>query len=119
MPAHDVTVTGTFNINKYKATYIIDGEVFKTDEVEYSAEVVPPTAPERAGYDFQWIDVPATMPAHDITIYGSYTTSIDSILLYDNDGVYFTPDGQKLTSPRIGVNIVKMSDGTVKKVVVK
>lgn len=32
---------------------------------------------------------------------------------------YFSPDGQRLDAPRKGVNIVKMSDGTLKKVVIK
>ena len=35
MPAHDVTVTGSFAINKYKLTYMVDGAEYKTSEVEY------------------------------------------------------------------------------------
>ncbi len=43
MPANDVTITGSFTANKYKVTYIIDGEVFATDYAEYGATIVPPT----------------------------------------------------------------------------
>ncbi len=48
------------------------------------------------------------------------TTGIDAAEI-DNDGVVavFGLDGRRLTAPQRGVNIVKMSDGTVKKVLVK
>ena len=67
-----------------------------------------------------WTDVPDTMPAHDITIYGTYTTGIDAILAGKNSNAkIFTIDGKQLEKPQKGVNIVPMSDGTVKKIVVK
>ena len=80
MPANDVTITGTFTINKYTITYIIDNETYKTEEVEYGSTITPPNPGEREGYDFAWVDYPSTMPANDITIYGYYTTGIASIL---------------------------------------
>ena len=80
MPAHDVTVTGSFSVNKYQITYIIDGEVFSTESVEYGATIVPPTVEDKEGYTFSgWADVPETMPAHDITIYGNFTSGIAEI----------------------------------------
>ena len=45
MPAHDVTITGTFIINKYKLTYIVDGEVYKTYDIEYGASITPEAEP--------------------------------------------------------------------------
>jgi len=50
MPAHDVTVTGSFAVNQYTITYIIEGEVYFTETVDYGSTIVPPTAPEREGY---------------------------------------------------------------------
>ena len=47
-------------------------------------------------------------------------TAIETI--NNNDIVvdsYYTLDGQQIVAPRKGVNIVRMSDGTVKKVIVK
>ena len=119
MPANDVTVIGTFTINKYTITYMIGGVVFKTVEVEYNSAITPPDAPAKEGYDFAWADVPETMPARDITIYGTYTTGINSLNGEENDRQVFTPDGKRVETPKKGLNIIRMSDGTVKKVVVK
>ena len=119
MPAEDVTISGTFTINKYTITYIIDGEVFKSMEVEYNSVITPPDAPAQDGYDFAWADVPETMPASDITIYGAYTTGISSLSMEESERQVFSPDGKRVETPKKGLNIVRMSDGTVKKVVVK
>ena len=74
MPANDVTVTGSFTINKYKLIYKVDGEVYKEFDVEYGATITPETAPTKEGYTFSgWSDIPSTMPAKDVTITGSFT----------------------------------------------
>lgn len=90
MPAEDVTIIGTFTVNKYTVTYIIEDNVFYTEHVEFGAKIVPPSAPEREGYDFAWGDYPETMPAKDISIIGKYTeaSGINSILV--RQGVYGT-----------------------------
>lgn len=84
MPAHDITVTGNFTINKYKVTYIVDGTEYKTEEVEYGSEMKPET-PTKEGYSFEWIDLPMTMPAHDIVVNGSFTINQYKVI--------FTVDG--------------------------
>ena len=77
MPAHDVTVTGSFTINKYKLTYIVDGEEYKTYELDYGASITPETAPTKEGYTFSgWSEIPETMPAHDVTVIGTFTMNI-------------------------------------------
>ena len=74
MPAKDVTVTGTFTVNKYKLTYTVDGEEYKTSEVEYGASITAEAEPTKEGYTFSgWSEVPATMPAKDVTITGTFT----------------------------------------------
>ena len=76
MPAHDVTVTGTFSINKYKLTYIVDGELYKSYDVEYGASITPEEDPEKEGYTFSgWSEIPETMPANDVTITGAFTVN--------------------------------------------
>ncbi len=76
MPAHDVTVKGTFVINSYKAVFKIDGEVFETKTIVYGSPVVAPDAPAKEGYTFGgWQNVPETMPARDIEILGSYSVN--------------------------------------------
>ena len=74
MPDHDVTITGTFSINKYILEYKVDGEVYKTDSLEYGTNITPEAEPTKEGYTFSgWSDIPETMPANDVTITGSFT----------------------------------------------
>ena len=86
MPAHDVTVTGTFNINKYKLTYIVDGEEYRSYELEYGTTITPETAPTKEGYTFSgWSEIPETMPANDVTVTGTFTKN-SYTLTYILDG---------------------------------
>ena len=121
MPDHDVLVTGSFTVNKYKITYMIDGEVFTTDYVEYGSVIVPPTVDGKEGYTFDgWMDVPETMPAHDITIYGSFTSGIAEISFeHTNDVKIYTVSGKRIDRLQRGVNIIRYSDGRVRKINVK
>ena len=76
MPAHDVTVTGSFTVNKYKLTYVVDGTEYKSLEVEYGTTITPEAEPTKEGYTFSsWSEIPETMPAHDVTITGSFTVN--------------------------------------------
>ena len=92
MPANDITVEGTFSVNSYTVTFMIDNEVYKTFNVKYGAEIELPSVPEKDGYTFSgWENVPETMPAKDIVIQGSYTvdTAIEEIYLdLENIEVY-------------------------------
>ena len=73
MPAHDVTVTGTFSINKYKLVYKVDDEEYKSCDVEYGAPITPEAYPEKETYKFSgWSEIPETMPAKDVTITGTF-----------------------------------------------
>ena len=118
MPAEDVIVTGSFTVNKYVITYIVDGEVLTEEEVDYGSTIVPPTS-QKEGYNIVWGAHPTTMPAYNITIYGSYTTGVDEITRNEDVIMYMTIDGKRLTGFQKGLNIVRMNDGTTKKVVVK
>jgi surface protein len=83
MPAHDVTVTGTFSINTYKLTYVIDGQTYKTFNVEYGAAITPEADPVKRGYTFSgWSEIPATMPAHDVTVTGTFTVNKYKLTYY-------------------------------------
>lgn len=76
MPAEDLTVYADFKVNTYTVTYYLDGEVFTTQEVNYGEAITPPEVPEKEGYTFSgWQEVPTTMPARDINVYGSYTVA--------------------------------------------
>lgn len=60
-------------IKKYSVTYIVDGEIFATDSIAYGAEITLIEAPVKDGYTFSgWSEAPATMPAEDIIITGTF-----------------------------------------------
>lgn len=66
-------VNGSFSINSYVITYMIDEEIYKTSSQEYNSYIYPPTAfPLKQGYLFKWGEYPERVPAHDITIVGDY-----------------------------------------------
>lgn len=119
MPAHDVTVKGTFSINSYKLTYMIDNEVHKEVVYEYGATITPEPQPEGDYLTFEWVGVPETMPAHDVVVTAVYETGIIDILTLQGIKAIYTPNGKKLDKPQKGLNIIVMQDGTVRKVYVK
>ena len=89
MPAEDVTVTGSFTINQYLLTYILEGEEYKSYEIDFNTALTPEPAPTKKGMTFSgWGDVPETMPAHDVTLTGSYTWSKEIV----DDVVYQVAD---------------------------
>lgn len=120
MPAEDVTVTGTFSINKYTLTYMIDDVVYKAVEYEFGATITPESQPEGDYKTFEWVDLPQTMPAHDVTVHASYTSGIIEVLMSEQRNIcIYAPNGKRLNKLQKGINIIRMDDGTTKKVVVK
>lgn len=105
-------------INKYKLTYMVDGAEYKSYEVEYGATITPETAPTKEGYTFSgWSEIPATMPAHDVTITGTFT-QIDYVVgetTYEiqNDEVS-VKDGSKLSGNVEIQTTVVINDQTYK-----
>ena len=67
-------------------TYVIDGEVYKTYEIEIGQTIVPEPAPEKEGYNFSgWSNIPEIMPAFDVIVYGSFNAK-KYLLNYYVDG---------------------------------
>lgn len=119
MPAYDVMVTGTFSINKYKLTFMLDDKVYKEVTYTYGAVITPEPQPEGDYIKFEWKDLPQTMPANDVTVYADYTTGIIGVINGQQDARVYSPNGKRLSKPQKGVNIIRMSNGTTKKIVVK
>ena len=111
MPEHDVTVTGTFSINSYKLTYMVDGEVYKEYTLEYGVAITPEPAPTKVDWEFSgWKEeIPATMPAHDVTITGVFDvfTSINSVSgSGSNEVIIYRLDGVRTNKMTKGLNII-------------
>ena len=120
MPDEDVVVTGSFTINSYTITYVLDGEVYLTETLEFGAKIVPPVIPYLEGYSI-WEDVPETMPASEIIIYGKAKDIIDNLtpVFSKDERKVYDLNGRKLSVPQKGINIIRMSDGTTRKVMIR
>ena len=90
MPANDITVTGTFTIGTYKLQYVINGAGYKdyvyfSRDYKFGQSITPYNRTPSAinGYTFSgWDEVPATMPGHDVKIYGTYKGIIYKVYYY-------------------------------------
>ena len=99
MPAHDVTVTGSFTINSYTLTYQVDGTEYKKLTVEYGATITPEAEPTKEGYTFSgWSEIPTTMPAKDVTVTGTFTIN-SYTLTYMVDGEEYQSFSVKYRDP--------------------
>ncbi|MCM1332739.1 MAG: M6 family metalloprotease domain-containing protein [Bacteroides sp.] len=88
----DGTTITFFSIDnrKFTVTFMIGEEIIDSKTLMVGETIIAPVAPEKEGYLFDgWKDLPETMPAHDLNIYGSYSqySSIDSILINGNENV--------------------------------
>ena len=77
MPAENLVISGTFSINTYTITYMVDGAEHKVESYKFGADVTALAEPEKTGYTFSgWdADAPATMPAKNLVISGTFTVN--------------------------------------------
>ena len=120
MPAKDVVVTGTFSVNNYKVTFIYGDNLLKTITVEYGATIPLPTSLESDRYTLlEWLEVPATMPARDLTIYANFVDRISGIAADRQQNTSIMLNGTYTNTLTKGVYVIRMDDGTVKKIMVR
>ena len=69
MPAQNTTVTGRFTINSYRLSFIAENRELSSKNVTYGSSITAPTS-DSEGNTVSWYTYPATMPAHDLVVYG-------------------------------------------------
>ena len=124
MPDEDVVVTGSFDMEKYKLTYKVDGADYKILEVEVGAAITPEKEPTKDGYTFSgWSWIPKKMPDEDVTITGTFTptTGVETAVGSGRPFDVYTVTGRKVRSQVTSLKGLKKGVYIVegKKVVVK
>ena len=100
MPKENITVTGSFAINSYTLTYLLDGETYKTETLEYGATITAVADPVEEGYTFSgWSEIPATMPAKDVVVTGTMIKDDETVHpdYSQTDGNVYISDASVLT----------------------
>lgn len=106
MPAEDIIIEGSFNVNYYALKYIVDNEPFATDSLAYGDIIILREEPQKEDFEFSgWSEVPETMPAHDVEVYGNFIfTSVTDVkvdseqsqkVVEDNLLFIILPNGKK------------------------
>ena len=73
MPANNLVIEGSFTINSYTITYMIDGRVYKIVTYKFGDLIIPLDVPQETEYIFSgWVGLPETMPAKDLIVIGAY-----------------------------------------------
>lgn len=89
MPANDVTVNGTFTVNTYKLTYVVEGTTYKTIDVDFGTAITAEPYPEKEGHTFSgWEGLPETMPAHNVTVSGTFSINSYNLTVYLDNVIY-------------------------------
>ncbi len=79
----------------YQLTYMVDGTEYKTVDVRYGDSVTSEPKPTKDGYAFSgWSEIPSNMPAHDVTVTGSFPNLLGDAA--DKDGDIAVNDYEQL-----------------------
>lgn len=117
----EIPATCVVNVARpqYQLTYMVDGAEYKTGDYDAGETVSLIAAPEKEGSVFVGWNL--VMPANDVTLTAVYApaTSIDAIQSESSSFQIVTPDGIRRNVLQPGVNILRYSDGTERKVLVK
>ena len=85
MPDYDITVEGRFDANKHNITYMLNGEIYATVEVEAGSAISLFENLTLEGYTFSgWQSDYATMPDKDITVDGTFAPNKYKLTFNDN-----------------------------------
>ena len=88
-PAEDMTFNAMFNVNSYVLTYNVNGEPYTSVTYNYGDTIIPIDAPVKEGYTFkEWINIPQTMPAENVTVESEYTIN-SYVITYTINGEFY------------------------------
>ena len=105
MPAGNMTVKAKWKTNQYTITFDTDGGS-KIDPItqDYGTAITAPADPTKTGYTFaRWSEeIPATMPAEDMTVKAKWTVNKYTVTFKNGDEVVKSAEmnyGSTITAP--------------------
>ena len=99
MPAENLTVTAQWTVNQYTITFDTDGgSAIDPITQDYGTDITAPADPTKTGYTFTgWEpELPATMPAENITVAAQWSINSYTVTL-DPNGGRVSPDALSVT----------------------
>ncbi len=99
MPAGDMTITAQWSINQYTLSFdTAGGSAIGPITQDYGTTINAPAAPTKTGYTFTgWSpELPATMPAENITVAAQWSINSYTVTL-DPNGGRVSPDALSVT----------------------
>lgn len=86
MGASALDFESSYTVRQYTVTFVADGTIVSEETLDYGSVISEPAAPAKTGHSFtSWGEVPATVPASDVTFTAHYTP-IPYIINYVVDG---------------------------------
>ena len=93
MPDNDLTLTATASIVAHTVTYLLDGEVFRTETVTVGNVVPKINPPKIDGLVFSgWDNYARVMPDYDFTMTGNYRPERFTLTYMADDEVFATEE---------------------------
>ena len=93
MPAEDLTFEATWDICYYEVSFVVDGEVVKSENLAYGSEIVAPEVAEKEGYTFVgWSpELLQYVPSYDVVFTAQFEVNVYTLTYYlDEEVVYST-----------------------------
>ncbi len=89
MPAEDMTVSARYCGETYRISYVVDGALLHTAELEFGEKIEPLSPTPREGVAFTgWKNLPAFMPAREVIVTGAFEKSTYTVTYKIGEMIY-------------------------------
>lgn len=106
MPANNVEITGSFTVNQYLLTVLVEGEIFYSDSIAFGTrltdymELIIQKGLDLSQWDLYSEIDKITMPAHDVTI-TAVPNAVHPIIMDTNEAIIYDLTGRRIETEDI------------------